>query len=73
MPVFSTDRLCTKVSESFAATTVKNLKNSVPTVIRNSLVNTVAKNTPSESARKQKLTADVPIAKETMTQIQLNS
>ena len=44
----------------------------MPTVIQKRLANTLAKNTLSESAQKQTPTANVPIATETMTQIQLN-
>ena len=70
---FNRENLYKRVSESFAATTLRNLDISVPTVVQKPLGNSVAKNTHSESSQKQEPTAYVPVAKETMTQIQLNA
>ena len=70
--VFNRHNLYKRVSDLLAATTGRNLDTSVPTVIQKPLANTVAKNTHSKSAQKQKSTANVQIARKTMTQIQLS-
>ena len=70
--IFKRQILYKRVPNSFAATTVRSLDISAPTVIQKPLPNTVARNTLSESAQKQKLKSYKPIAKETTTQILLN-